>query len=410
MHPRSILPANVLPAVLVIAALMGLVIAALLGLLEIGTAGWREGFARRQQEACLDAAFLLWECDSTLIGRLDTEGGFLVFDDDPRSQVVLSSCYWGLYRLVGASTADEKTRAMRLMGQACESPLEAALYACDNFRAFTLAGRSNFRGPIYLPGKKLLYGQVQSDFYAEEPVSEEEIRASKTDFPEPCPGIRDSLRALMLARDTASAFVGTERITRSFFEPPLFLRADTLRGVSLRGRIVVCSADLLEIDSTAALFDILAVARRVVIRSGFSGSVQVVASDTVIVEPRVRLDYPSGIVMPETPSKSHIEIGEGSEVNGYVIFDSAATSGEGQAVNYRQHPDARVRGLVWVDGIAQVQGAVTGSLYGNHLNYYARWGYYENLLYDARVYRSDAMAFPVWMEAVYRKKTIKWLH
>ncbi len=411
MALRPTLSANVLPTVLVIAALMGLALVALLGLLEVSTAGWREGFSKRQQEAWLDAAFLLWERDSMLAERLDAEGAFLVFDDDLRSQVVLSSGCWGLYQWVAASTADGKTRAVRLMGQVRESPLGAALYVCDNLRAVTLAGRSNLKGTLYLPGKDLLYGQVQSDFYAGDPVQEEDLRASETGFPESYPGIRDSLRALMLARDTASAFVDPVYVSRSFFDPPLFLRAEALSGVSLQGRIVVCSDDRLEIDSTASLSEVLAVARRVVIRSGFSGSVQVVASDTVIIEPRVRLAYPSGIVMPEASSKSRIEIGAESEVNGYVIFERVAEpSGQQPTINYQQHPNARVRGLVWVDGIAQVQGAVTGSLYVNHLNYYAPWGYYENLLYDARVYRSDAMAFPMWMKARAQKKTIKWLH
>ncbi len=196
----------------------------------------------------------------------------------------------------------------------------------------------------------------------------------------------------------------------SFHEPTVYLSAENLSGATLHGNIVVRSAGQVRVDSTSRLEDILIVAPDVRIGEGFGGSLQIVASDSVIVGRNVRLKYPSGIVIPEGSANSYIEVGEGSEVNGYTILRTAAEIPSDQRTpHYLQAETSRVRGLVWIDGVAQVQGGVTGSLYLRQANYYAPEGYYASLLYNARVYGATAMAFPVWMESDDRKKSVKWL-
>lgn len=403
------LSGSVLPTVLVVCTLMLLAVLALLGLSDVEALFNYGNRARRQKEIWLESAVLLYERDSTLLYRLNEANAFLLYEDDPSSIVTLSRSMWGLYELVSVTTDKGKVRKTCLLGLASESPRQAALYVPDTQRAFTLAGKSNMKGTLYLSENGLLYGQVQSDFYSGDQLPESQVRKSTRLFPELYDFMVDSLNALFYGSISA---VEPEKIIESncFFDPVILIRTDYLRGMTLRGNTIVHSPGKIEIDSTSRLNDILVVASEVVVREGFSGALQIIASDSIRIEKNVRLRYPSGLIIPAGNTDSYIEVEEESEVNGYVILRTIEEiSSEKRTPHYLQHETSRVRGLLWIDGIAQVQGTVTGSLYANQANYYTQQGYYMNLLYNTSVYRSEAMAFPLWMKSNYQRKTIKWL-
>ena len=400
---------SALPTVLVTGTLMLLAVFVVISLGDMESLMVYGRYSHRQKEAWLESALLLYSQDSTLMNWLDENGRFLLFEDDPVSEITLSRSPWGLYELVKTSAGGGRYRKAVLTGYESESPKQAALYVSDNLRAFTLAGKSQVKGTVYLPENGLIYGQVQSDFYSREPLPELHIRKSSGYFPPRQESTMDSLKNLWYGAANI-LLPDNYELRNSFFEPVIRLRSENLSGVTVQGHVVIRSPNRIEIDSTSRLEDVLVVAPKVFIREGFSGALQIVASDSVLVERRVRLKYPSGIVIPEGNADSAVELAEGSEINGYVIFRSAAEPPEEKRTpHYRQQPQSRVRGLVWVDGIAQIQGTVTGSLYVNQANYYGPQGYYTNLLYQASVYRSEAMAFPVWMQNNYPRKIMKWL-
>jgi hypothetical protein len=340
---------------------------------------------------------------------LDERGALVLFNDDPRSEVSIRRKMWGLYELIKASTDGGKVRRSALMGLAAESPARAALYVPDNGQAFTLAGRSNLKGEAQLPENGLQYGQVQSDFYTGDRLPPEWIRRAAGHFPSLNGLVLDSLAALAV-NTGATEFLEKSELWVGFFEPTRRVLAENLSRVTLHGNIVVSSPGRIVVDSTARLENVILIAPNVHIGDGFTGSLQIIASDSVRIGKNVRLKYPSGIVVPQGAAESFIGIAEGGEVNGYAIFRSAAPPPDDKRTpQYLQHEQSRVRGLVWVDGIAQVHGGVTGSLYVSRANYYTPQGYYMNLLYNATIYRSEAMAFPLWMESDYQRKTAKWL-
>ena len=400
---------GILATALVACTLMLLAVLTLLSLFDLENALYGGRRSRKQKKAFLEAALLLYERDSAFMERLDENGSFRVFGEDSASRVAFIGERWGLYEAVRVSTDGGKVRAARLVGYAVPAR-PAALYVCDNRRAFTLAGNSDVRGRVYVPKNGLLYGQVQGNFYSGKKVPETDIQVSSESLPALVAGMPDAVTRWMTAGDSVAELTPgfVERV--SFFDPVRFFRADDLSGVSLEGHIVVRSDGWLRIDSTSRLKNILAVARCVRIGEGFAGSLQAMASDTVIVESRVRMKYPSGIAMPDAAPESRLEIGPGSEVNGYAVFrlrESPQTNGK--VIHYLQQEKSRVRGLVWIDGTAEVHGIVTGSLWVRQADYRTPQGMYGNLLYNAAVYGSDIVAYPCWMEGIARKKTVGWL-
>ena len=179
------------------------------------------------------------------------------------------------------------------------------------------------------------------------------------------------------------------------------------REALIEGMAVLLGEEV-SIDSTCRLRDVLVVGRTIRVGDGFRGRAQLFASDTVLIGQRVTLDYPSGMFVARENPDRYIEIGPHSRVEGYAIVD-----GEGRPdvkrANYRQDRTAVLRGLLWTDGAAQVQGIVSGCMAANRLVYYSPEGYYEDMLYDLTLLENLATAYPLWAATAYRRKEAGWV-
>lgn len=402
--------AYILPTVLIVGTLMTLALLALFSLWDLDSQLFSDNRARKQHRAWLESTLLLWETDSTLLHNSNYPGPVTLFDDDPLSTVSIQSGRWGLYDLVTLSTNNGREKLAVLAGNASSSRSAGALYVCNDNKSFSLAGDSDIKGTVYVSGNGIEYGSVMSDYYTGRPVPVSDIRMSQIGFPELDTASLDSLAAITVKVQISGTVSNIRQKKVSFFDPVEIIYADDLRQRSLSGNLVVCSERKIEIDSTSRLNDIIIIAPKVTIREGFRGSLQVIAIDSVIVERGVKLDYPSGILMYETTADSFLAISDSSMLDGYVVFRlDAPVNEQKRTPNYSQGAGSRVRGLVWVDGISQIHGTVMGNLYLNRSAYFASHGYYTGILYNASVYESREMAFPLWMESDYRKKTIKWL-
>ncbi|MFQ8805407.1 MAG: hypothetical protein ACLR8Y_10215 [Alistipes indistinctus] len=123
----------------------------------------------------------------------------------------------------------------------------------------------------------------------------------------------------------------------------------------------------------------------------------------MLIGRRVTLGYPSGVFVARENPDRYIEIGPDSRIEGYAIVDGDGKP-DVKRTNYRQDRTAVLRGLLWVDGAAQVQGIVSGSLAANRFVYYSSEGYYEDMLYDLTLLENPAATYPLWAETAYRRK------
>ena len=75
--------------------------------------------------------------------------------------------------------------------------------------------------------------------------------------------------------------------------------------------------------------------------------------------------------------------------------------------HYHQPSSAVVRGLVYVDGIADVRGVVEGSLYAGELCHFASEGYYADLFYNVSVCRSPGTVYPFLIKGPVERREVK---
>ena len=394
--PASYLRGNVLPTVVVVSVVM---LTALLGLVML----WQQEtllFSRsqrfRQARADAESAYMLYRRhpDNDVLTVPD---GCLLYDSLPQSRVFVRTEPWGLYEAVRVRTADSLIRVCRLFG--AEPEAGNTLFYADNRSAVTLAGQTFLQGSLRMPQNGLVYGRVGSDFYRGPQVPHTAIMRADTRLPQPDPEATLRMAALLAVSPDHSAVL-SDSLYVSFLQDSAAvfnLGNAEIGDCSLRGRIMLCG-DELRIDSTCRFEHPLIVARKIIVGSGAHISAQLFARDTVVVEPRAVLEYPSGIY-----AGVYAEVGDRAEVNGYAIVRDTVVRKKVSA-NYRQLRTARLRGLLWVDGVAQMQGIVSGRAIVRQAVYFSPQGYYKDMLYDITLLENSVTAQPLWLSAMRRKE------
>lgn len=390
----SVLPTAIAATTVITVAMLGLI--ALWEQSRMAELGYRR---LRQAHADAESAYMLY-CLHPDDERLTAAEGFLLYDSIPRSRVYLSVRPWGLYELVGISTSDSAVRQCRITGIAPVA--ERTLYYADNRTAPSIAGDTRLRGTLYLPRNGLVYGRMGTEFFDSEPVPTASIRLSAAEMPHPEPKSAEILRRLLARADRTTNGVPDSAEIPLSADSTLFLAVGSaeIADCSLSGRIVI-TGDEVRIDSTCRMRNVIVCARKATIGSGTHIEAQILARDTAIMEPRAALRYPSGIY-----AGRYAELGDSVTLDGYVIVRD--TTGERRATaSYRQSPTARLRGLLYVDGTAEVRGHVTGFACLRAAAYFSPQGYYKDMLYDVDLRENPVTAHPVWIaDSVARRKEV----
>lgn len=418
MNFTKAISANILATVLAVATLVMLVIAGTLSLFDAaGGASFRLiryiGYTDN-----VESAFILYSIDSTLFDTDLRHRQIRLFDSAPDSETTISATAWGLYEIVHVTAADTSVQSIRMMGKLSESTNSAAMYLADNRKALSLTGGSNITGRLFISTDGIAYSQLGSEFYSGSNVDPNDVFASESDLPDVDPYIESNIANITHKTDIELLNHNSNRpitLKNSFKSPTILLDVGhgvVGQGFNLSGNIIL-SADTLKVTDKAELSDIIVYGRKVRICNGFSGSVQIVASDTIIVEGDARLTYPSGLFMCRGGASRYVEVGAGASVEGYVVVDGVLPDSLQTLARrplYRQSEGSVVRGLVWIDGSAEVHGLVSGSLYSGTVDLYLQTGYHESTIYNASIIRQEVMAYPIWMLSAYQRKEIKWMY
>ena len=394
--PGTYLPGSVLPTVIVVSVVMLTAMLGLVALWEQETLLFVRSQRLRQARADAESAYTFWQLHPDDKSLMDPEGCRL-YDSLPRSRVFVGTQPWGLYEAVRVRTADSLIAVCRLYG--AEPDAANTLFYAGNRSAVTLAGQTRLQGTLRLPQNGVVYGRVGSDFYRGPQLPHTAILHAEGGLPQPDPAILRRIAALFTRSELLPNTL-PDSLFHSFLcdSAAVFrLGSAEIGDCTLWGRIVLY-ADELRIDSTCRMEHLLVVARKITVGSGACIAVQLFARDTVVVEARAVLEYPSGIYAGQ-----YAEVGDRAEVNGYAIVRDTVRRKKVTA-SYRQSRTAQLRGLLWVDGVAQVQGIVAGRAVLRQAVYFSPQGYYKDMFYGVTLLENPVTAQPLWLASARRKE------
>jgi len=185
----------------------------------------------------------------------------------------------------------------------------------------------------------------------------------------------------------SESLLGVKKIFNSFTDTTAIYRSASsywsVENISLAGNIELFSDNEIYLNPSANLQNIIVVGRKIVLKSGFVGQIQVFASDTIVVEDNVKLLYPSNLtVIDSKGNQKLIYLGKKSEIQGAVWIWNPATDNNNSLI-IRIEPGAVVKGQIYSPGRIQLSGDVWGTLYANLFFLSTPNAYYENYIFNS---------------------------
>lgn len=295
---------------------------------------------------------------------------------------------------------------------------DAALYLSDNNQPLVLVGNTSIKGNAYLPSAGVKAGSIAGVYFYGNKLIDEPVYTSRANLPKLNTGFLKRLDSIQ-----SEVFIYNKEIsniedlsTNSFLESEqvVYDNQPILITQNLVGNIIVISQSEIEIDEVANLKDITLIAPTVKVKSGFSGSVHIIASDSITIEKNVTLDYPSSLIVNEKrnieQSFSVISIAANSKINGSILYIKN-TDHKRQESNVLLAKDALVVGAVYCEANLELLGTVTGSVLTQQFISKQKGSIYLNHILDGTISNElnalSVGALPLENE---EKTIIKWLY
>lgn len=414
--------ASALQLVIVLALVIGLICASLVGVAYY----YRAAYLRAERYALLKRNLV--SATNLLLAGQDTsyqEKNLSLFGGEQDS-LQTNRLFWGLYDIGVARTFIQKDTlsAVFSIGNVIDSARWCALYLADNQRPLIISGKTVLRGDIYVPPAGLNQAYVNNQAYTGNPkLFSGKKHNSNREISELDAGRLQLFRNLAgLARSADSTGLTVDSLRQSFRAPLKifhFKRIPETITAKLSGHILLYSDSTLTIDSTAALSDVLVIAKNIIVRPGFTGHCQLYASDSLLVGKRCCFSYPSvlGILHFGQQADSHkqaqLHLASHVTLTGALLTCQEANNQALPAL--RIDSVCQINGEVYAQDILELQDHVTlnGAVFANRFLYRAAYTVYENYLVNATFDEPALSAYYLsgrLLPAVsIRKKILQWL-
>lgn len=318
-----------------------------------------------------------------------------IFSEIP-SEVNITQDAWGVYRILkftGKYKELERTK-FALFGSKYGSINPTALYMTDRDRYLSICGNSQVKGYCYLPKLGMRTARIEGKLFNGYMENRADyIKQSSKELPQPPESLLSNCTSYLNASrgktKRSEVLIGLKKIFNSFSDTLIVYTSSTkywdIENISITGNIELYSNSEIYVRPSAKLQNIIVAGRKVVVKSGFEGALQIFASDTIIIEENVKLLYPSCIaVIDSKTNQKLIYLGNKSEVQGAVwIWNPVNESKYSPLI--RVEPDAVVKGQIFSPGRIQLRGDVWGTLFADIFFLNTPIAYYENYIFNSLI-------------------------
>ena len=285
--------------------------------------------------------------------------------------------FWGAYALI-ESTGEVKSKSFSkigLVGKRTESP-PISLYVSNNDAPLTVVGDTKIQGDAYLSDKSIKPGRINNINYSGSQLVEGQIKRSSRSLPQIDDGWIIFTRSLL----NPGYLSGLEGISQGDLNANSFLQPSrlvynpgpiTLSGKYI-GNIIIKSETQIIVERFAELTDIQVVAPKIVVKSGFKGTVHFLASEQIIIEENVDLTYPSSVVVEDSNIDFKIPVPEGEEpiilsknsfIQGNIMYFPKRNLQDHTNTSIVIEESSIVEGDVYCIGNLELKGVVRGTVY-----------------------------------------------
>lgn len=356
---------------------------------------------------------------------LENEKTFSLFGGDHDS-VTVKKTAWGIYDIGVAKAFIQRDTLYKSFSVArmIDSTKWAALYLIDEDRPLSVSGKTLIKGNAFIPKSGIREAYIDGKSYeGDKRIVIGQKHNSAKELPSLDDQILQKISAQLIgAPTTDSLLLRQATVSNSFFKPTrtvnLKKTVTTLSNISLTGNIILHSDTLLIIDSTVHLHNVLIFAKAISIKSGFHGTCQLFATDSISAERDCRFDYPScmGIVrqtIDKNAPQAKIALGENGQLNGVIFICEKVKPVLSSMIDLGKN--TVISGQVYAQGMLNLKPGITinGSMMASRFLYQSSYTRYENYLVGVTLnapalspYYLTSSLMPV---AQKKNKVLQWL-
>ena len=339
--------------------------------------------------------------------------------------VLLSNQPWGLYDVaqVQAKAGNLIKYKSALVGGELDTLKGIALYLTDEDRPLFIAKGVAIEGNSYLPRAGVKNVSLEATPSGDFNSIKGKVLISNRQLPSCFQNVIERVKknvGYLLKEEHGERPLTLQNsnekrlIYNSFLNPSYLIQSDdllVLDNVALTGKVIINSMVGVVIGSKAKVKDILVSAPYIIIADNFSGSLQAFAQDSIIVGKNCTMQYPSVLGLYNEKANASLVIGESSILIGEIVLSGGpASQGLHQLSIQKQ---ASVSGLVYVNGLVEHLGKISGGLFCRRLMVRTPSSLYENYITDAILSGKDLSDFflaSAELSDKGRRETIKWLN
>jgi hypothetical protein len=325
---------------------------------------------------------------------------------------------WGCYTLIDvkAKNAHFHFTKTGLFGTAAWR--DTAIVLAEQNRPIGLAGKIRFRGACYFPkaGVKSAYieGTGFSDLNAVRPYirpAPDYIPPLDEDYLEE---IERSQSGIDPYQDSLLSFI-PEAWNQSFKHQTAVLQQGsmTLNIQVLSNNIKLIASDVITVESGSQLTNVLLIARKVIFKKGFKGTVHVISRDSIVTEDECEFNYPSSFCVYNNQVPDSLKgrvrgifFGLDCKFKGGLLAANDKKETSRMIIKLNKHFE--LIGSIYSSDYADAQGNLYGSLCCRTLLLQTASGVYENHLFncfaDPKRY-STHLSVPSWLKQKQKQQT-----
>lgn len=343
--------------------------------------------------------------------------------------VTLKRSAWGIFETatVLAHSKHSSTRLNALIGEGIDTTEKRSLYLTDLDRPLAVCGNTLIKGTAYLPKSGIKNAYIEGKSFSGMKYVDGVTKSSSKTIPKFNDKLTKSLVELLSKNiaegDSIYNLTNNElpdSLKNSFTKHTIYVTSTVTLEITdqhFSGNICFISDKGIEIGANAILKDVILIAPGIEIEEGFEGALQAFASDSIIINEKVKLNYPSALgVIHTNRSKANvfITIKEDSQISGSVFaFQDPESSNVTNQVHIAIDKGAIIRGTVYSSVSADLKGIIYGSLTCAKIILNTPSSVYENHLLDATIDATKLSKYYAGMISDSQKggkKIAKWLY
>jgi len=329
---------------------------------------------------------------------------------------------WGLFNVgeIVSFWGNRIKSRLFLYGSRPEKYYEGCIYLADHQTSLSVIGDVKLTGDAYLSGSGIKPGYINQRGYSFSELLTGDIQKSNRSLPALNESIKQYLFELINRTKSQTApeiitEIPADSLSQSFSDSTLTVFQHNkiiIANKSLKGRIVIMSDSSIEVENSATLENVMLVAPEIRFKKGFSGSVQAIASDSLVAEENANFFYPSSFVLLKQERESgfkSITIKNNCRFEGIIL--SVADSLDKEKTYLRIYAKSLVTGIIYVNGYVENLANVHGTILTDFFVYRHSSSVYINNLVDVEINRRLLPAYfvgsPVFGSR--KNKLITWL-